>query len=64
MVKAKEYWGIGTLILGIGKNKTILPFSPTQYHGETQEEGIEFTIDGYETKSDDSLSDSIHYIDK
>ena len=54
MIEAKDDWGKGTLIIGIGKDETILPLFLTQYRGETQEDNIEFTADGYETKSDDS----------
>lgn len=42
----------------------MLPLFPTQYYGEIQEEGIDFTTNGYETKLDDSSNESIHNIDK
>ena len=52
--EAKEDWGKGTLTLGKGKDKMVLPLFPTRYQGETQDEGTEFTTDGYETESEDS----------
>ena len=42
----------------------MLSLFPTQYFGEIQEEAIDFTTNGYETKLDDSSSESIHNIDK
>lgn len=49
--EAKEDWGKRTLTLGEGKDKTILPLFPTRYQGKTQDEGTEFTTDGYATGS-------------
>ena len=60
--EAKEDWGKGTLTLGKGKDKTILPLFLTQYQGETQDEGTEFTTDGYETESDENPIQSIHNV--
>ena len=64
IVEAKEDWGKGTLTLGKGKDKTVLPLFPTQYQGETQDEGTEFTIDGNETESDDNPIEFIHNVGK
>lgn len=47
---AKEDWGKGTLTIGRGSKKVTLPWFPTQYHGETRNNGTGFTKDdGYET---------------
>jgi hypothetical protein len=43
LAKAKDDWGKGTLTIGRGNNKIILPMYPTPYHGETQEEDTEVT---------------------
>ena len=36
---AKEDWGKGTLTIGRGSKKVTLPLFPTQYHGETCNDG-------------------------
>ena len=36
--RVKEDWGKGTITIGKGKQKIVLPMYPTQYHGETQNE--------------------------
>lgn len=61
-MEAKEDWGKGILTLGKGKDKTILPLFPTRYQGETQDEGIEFTTDEYETESEDTPIEFIHNV--
>jgi hypothetical protein len=43
LAKAKDDWGKGTLTIGKGNNKIILPMYPTPYHGKTQEEDTEVT---------------------
>jgi hypothetical protein len=43
LAKAKDDWGKGTLTIGKGHNKIILPMYLTPYHGETQEEDTEVT---------------------
>ena len=58
---AKEDWGKGTLTIGKGLEKVVLPLFPTQYHGETQDDQTDFTTDdGYETEKETTLSESIH----
>ena len=52
------------MTLGKGKDKTVLPLFPTQYQGEIQDEGTEFTIDGNETESDDNPIEFIHNVGK
>jgi len=39
LAKAKDDWGKGTLTIGKGQKKIILPLFPTKYRGETQDEG-------------------------
>ena len=39
LAHAKEDWGKGTLTLGRGSGKTILPLFPTRYQGENQDDG-------------------------
>jgi hypothetical protein len=43
LAKAKNDWGEGTLTIGKGVNKIVLPMYPTKYHGKTQEEDTEVT---------------------
>jgi hypothetical protein len=43
LAKARNDWGKGTLTIGKGKNKIVLPLYPTFYHGETQEEDSNIT---------------------
>ena len=43
--RVKEDWGKGTITVGKGKQKIVLPMYPTQYHGETQNEESEETSD-------------------
>ena len=43
--RVKEDWGKGTITIGKGKQKIVLPMYPTQYHGETQNEESEETSD-------------------
>lgn len=62
--EAKEDWRKGTLILGKSKNKMVLLLFSTLYQGETQDEGTEFIIDGYETESEDTPIESIHNVGK
>ena len=62
VAEAKEDWGKGTLTLGKGKEKVVLPLFPIKYQGETQDEGTEFTIDGYETDSNNTPMEPIHNV--
>jgi hypothetical protein len=41
--KAKDDWRKGTLTIGKGVNKIVLPMYPTKYHGETQDEDTNVT---------------------
>ena len=60
---AKEDWGKGILIIGKKFEKVTLPLFPTQYHGETHNDGIEFTIDdGFEIEKGMTVSESIHRV--
>ena len=43
LAKAKDDWDKGTLTIGKGANKIVLPMYPTPYHGEIQEEDTEVT---------------------
>jgi hypothetical protein len=43
LAKAKDDWGKGTLTIGKGENKIVLPMYPTPYHGETQDEATKVT---------------------
>ena len=43
--RIKEDWGKGTISIGKGKQKIVLPMYPTQYHGETQNEESKETSD-------------------
>ena len=43
--RVKEDWRKGTITIGKGKQKIVLPMYPTQYHGETQDEESEETSD-------------------
>ena len=43
--RVKEDWEKGTITIGKGKQKIVLPMYPTQYHGETQNEESEETSD-------------------
>jgi hypothetical protein len=52
--KAKDDWGKGTLTIGKGVNKIVLPMYPTKYHGETQDEDTDVTTSntyGFESES-------------
>ena len=62
LAQAKEDWGKGTLTLGRGLEKMILPFFPTKYQGETQDDGTEFSSDGSDSESDYALSEPIHNV--
>ena len=47
----KEDWGKGTITIGKGKQKIVLPMYPTQYHGEIQnEESKETSDDSYDSE--------------
>ena len=60
---AKEDWEKGTLTIGKGPKKTILPLFPIQYHDEIQDDETAFTIDeGYGIKNETTTSESIHRV--
>ena len=49
--QVKEDWRKGTIIVGKGKQKIVLPMYPIQYHGEIQNEESEETLDDpYDSK--------------
>ena len=45
--KAKNDWGKGTLTIGHGQDKVVLPMYPTQYHGESQIPITDITTGSY-----------------
>ena len=52
LAQAKEDWGKGTLTLGRGHEKIVLPLFPTHYQGETQDDGTKFSSDESETNGE------------
>ena len=56
--RVKEDWEKGTITIGKGKQKIVLPMYPTQYHGEIQNEESEKTSDD----SYGSESETTNYI--
>jgi hypothetical protein len=49
--------------MGKRLEKVVLPLFPIQYHGETQEDEIEFTTNGgYETKKEIIMNESMHRV--
>ena len=62
LAQAKEDWGRGTLTLGRGPEKTVLPLFPNQYQGETQDDGTEFSSDDSNSETDELSSEPIHNI--
>ena len=62
LAQAKEDWGKGTLTLGRGSEKMVLPLFPTNYQGETQDDGTEFSSDGSDSDTDNVLSEAIHNV--
>ena len=51
--RVKEDWGKGTISIGKGKQKIVLPMYPIQNHGETQdEENDETSDDSYDSEKE------------
>jgi hypothetical protein len=51
--KPKKIGAKGTLNLGHGSKKMALPLFHTHYQGETQDDGIEFSLDASKSKTND-----------
>ena len=56
--RVKDDWGKGTLTIGRGRNKVVLPMFPAKYHGETQDEDSEYTTE----VSSESDPESTNYV--
>ena len=62
MAKAKDDWDKGTLTIGKGSNKIVLPMYPTSYQGEIQEEESEFILgNSYENSETINLVNRDHF---
>ena len=59
---SQEDWGKGTLTLGRGSEKMVLPLFPTHYQGETQDDGTELSSNGSESDTENALSEAIHNV--
>ena len=65
LAKAKDDWGKGTLTIGKGKNKIVLPMYPPIYHGETQEEDSDVTSqDSYGSDYESDRDEIIKHVTK
>lgn len=55
--------GKGTFIIGNRLEKVVLPLFPIQYHGETQDDEINFTTNGgYGIEKETIMNESMHRV--